>query len=58
LVELNQYQTLPHLNLKLKQGNDEAIKKHLATKLKETKESNERLNKNVATLDDAYKTSA
>lgn len=40
------------LSLRLKQGNDEAIKKHLATKLKEHKEVIENLKNNVFNLED------
>lgn len=54
LVELNQYQTLAHLNLRLKVGNDEALKKYLAGKLKEYKELNESLKTNVESLNEAY----
>lgn len=38
-VEQNQYQSIIRLYLQLKKGNDENIKKYLATKLKETKEN-------------------
>lgn len=54
LVEQNQYQTLVHVALKLRQGNDDAVKRHLASRLKETRDANEQLRKNVASLDDGY----
>ena len=38
IVQTNLYKQLSHLNLTLKAGNDEAIKKYLAIKLKEFKE--------------------
>jgi len=41
IVENNNYRALTHMSLKYKQGNDEAIKKYLATKLKESKDQNE-----------------
>lgn len=42
------------LNLKLKQGNDESIKKHLACKLKEHKEMVESLRTNLFNLEDQF----
>lgn len=54
LVEQNQYQTLAHLSLKLKQGNDETVKRHLASKLKESKEAIMNLKRSLDALDDTY----
>jgi hypothetical protein len=53
-IEQTQYQSLVILSLKLKQGNDEAIKKHLATKLKEHKEIVESLKTNLFNLEDKF----
>lgn len=39
IIEQNAFKALAHLTLIVKQGNDESIKKFLACKLKETKES-------------------
>ena len=41
VVETNQFKALTHLSLKFKQGNDESIKKHLGTRIKEMKSLNE-----------------
>ena len=40
--------------MRLKQGNDETIKKHLAGKLKESRESCEQLRRSLDTLDEVY----
>lgn len=48
LVEQNQYQTLVHVSLRLKQGNDETIKRYLAGKLKETRDALELKSKSAA----------
>jgi hypothetical protein len=53
LVEQNQYQTLVHVSLKLKQGNDDTIKRYLAGKLKETRESLDLKSKTLISLEDA-----
>ena len=54
LVEQNQYQTLVHLSLKLKQGNDETVKRHLASKLKESKDTVQGLKKSLEHLEEAF----
>ena len=53
-IEQTQYQSLIVLNLKLKQGNDESIKKHLAGKLREQKDINESLRNNLFNLEDQF----
>jgi hypothetical protein len=52
LVEQNQYQTLVHVSLKLKQGNDETIKKYLAGKLRETRDVLESKVKAMSSMED------
>lgn len=54
LVEQNQYQTLIHVSLRLKQGNDESIKRHLATRLKDSRDTCDQLKRSLETLDQAY----
>lgn len=41
LVESNQFRELPHLSLKFRKGNDEALKDYMSTKLAEFKTNNE-----------------
>jgi hypothetical protein len=53
LVEQNQYQTLVHVSLKLKQGNDDTIKRYLAAKLKETREALELKTKAALAMEEA-----
>lgn len=43
-----------HLSLKLKQGNDETVKRHLAGKLKETKEQMALMKRSLESLEEAY----
>lgn len=45
---------MSHLNLKLKSGNDETIKKFLAGKLKEYKEVNDNLKGNLEMLSESH----
>ena len=44
-----------HLSLRLKQGNDETIKKHLALKLKEARELIDGLKKSEMSMNEALK---
>ena len=43
IVQTNQFKASDHLRLNFKKGNDEAIKKYLARKYKEFKESYQQL---------------
>lgn len=43
LVESNQFRELPHLCLKFRKGNDEALKEYMSSKLNDFKASNETL---------------
>jgi len=54
VVEQTQYQAIVKVSLRLKQGNDEAVKKHLALKLKEAREANEALRKSAGELETLY----
>ena len=38
IVEINKFKMVPHLSLKFKKGNDDAVKKYLGNKYKEAKE--------------------
>jgi spindle assembly abnormal protein 6 len=38
IVEINKFKMVPHLSLKFRKGNDEAVKKYLANKYKDAKE--------------------
>jgi hypothetical protein len=53
LVEQNQYQTLVHVALRLKQGNDDTIKRYLAGKLKDTRDMLEMKTKAAANLEES-----
>ena len=50
IIEKNSFRDLAHLILKLKQGNDESLKKHLSTQIKDMKHQNELLRSEVCSL--------
>jgi len=52
LVESNQFRELPHLSLKFRKGNDEALKDYMSTKLTEFKTNNELLTKRAIQAED------
>jgi transcriptional regulatory protein LevR len=54
LVEQTQYQTLIHLSLKLRQANDDTLKRHLAARLKDFTAQNTQLSTRLVTLEEAY----
>jgi len=54
LVEQTQYQTLMHLMLKLRLANDETLKRHLASRLKDATHLTTSLTQRVSQLEDAY----
>ena len=55
IVQTNQYKQLSHLNLTLKAGNDDSVKKYLAIKLKEFKEENQILKHKLETKEEILK---
>ena len=50
IVETNQFKALTYLSLTFRKANDEMLKKHLATKLKESSQSNRDLTTMNASL--------
>ena len=54
IVQTNQFKASDHLRLKFRSGNDEAIKRYLATKLKEANQNNKELLERNGGLEQAY----
>jgi len=54
IVQTNQFKASDHLRLKFRRGNDEAIKRYLATKLKEANQNNKELLERNGGLEQAY----
>jgi hypothetical protein len=51
IVQQNQFKASDHLRLRFKRGNDETIKKYLASKLKDYKETNALLSDRLQSLE-------
>lgn len=54
IVQTNQFKASDHLRLKFRKGNDEAIKRYLASKLKDATQSNKDLTERSTGLEQAY----
>jgi hypothetical protein len=55
IIEVGQFREISYINLKLKQGNDESIKKYLATKLKETQDLAEQFRETIANTENVLR---
>ena len=54
IVQTNQFKASDHLRLRFRKGNDEAIKRYLAQKLKSAVQSNRELSEKSGNLEQAF----